>query len=267
MYFLIGLISFFVLPELVGGKEPASDVSCSTNGWCTSDAFDIFWAKSLVAPNCDAAALWSHIINFCFCPIIAFLSTFSPFWQRGDKHHAGQDSVLLVGTCFFAISVNTMVKIIAKRQRPCFFYGVQAGSEAADKPNEEYLSFFSGDATIACAFASTGLCLAKIRQRKYASTEHAYALRIPIGEYLHSLFKTHSTSIGISPLAYLGWFVALVGSFMRIAAYMHWMTDVMVGILWGGMTGYLPLFVFQLSAHAETLQAGVSDMNSAVSSI
>jgi len=128
-FFILGLVSFLLLPELVGGPVPASETSCDTNGWCKSDGFDMFWAQALVAPNYDKAALWSHIINFGFCAAIAFLSTLSPFWSHGKKIHAGQDSLLLVSVCLFAVGFNSMVKIIAKRQRPCFYYGAQAGSE------------------------------------------------------------------------------------------------------------------------------------------
>jgi len=126
-----GVAAFFLLPGLVGGPVPASETSCGTNGWCKSDAFDIFWAQALLAPNYKKAAFWSHVINFFICAAIAFLSTLCPLWSRryGDKSHAGQDSILLVGVSLFAMGFNGMVKILAKRQRPCFYYGAQAGSE------------------------------------------------------------------------------------------------------------------------------------------
>jgi len=119
---------------------------------------------------------------------------------------------------------------------------------AANAPNEEYLSFFSGDATIACTLASCAICLAKIRLRDYTSADHAYAISLPLG----------ITTLGMSPYAYIAWTFALIGSFMRIAAYMHWFTDVMVGILFGWMCGYLPLFAFQSKAAADAdLEVGL----------
>jgi len=53
---------------------------------------------------------------------------------------------------------------------------------------------------------------------------------------------------------------------MRVAAYMHWVTDVLVGIIFGWICGYLPLLVFRESREDELEEGLLSDPDHNISS-
>jgi hypothetical protein len=149
--------------------------------------------------------------------------------------HAAQDAVLVLDTALVALGINSLAKIGARRQRPCFHYGLQNESEVgllsqAGQAHEEFLSFFSGDATIAFVTYSAGVCLAHLRGRSYASSSHPLAVK------------------GVSPLAVVGGFFAWLGALLRVVAFMHWMTDVLMGVLVGSICGCLPLLLFSSTA-------------------
>jgi membrane-associated phospholipid phosphatase len=109
-----------------------------------------------------------------------------------------------------------MAKIGAQRQRPCFYYGLENLTEVYDNPSEQFVSFYSGDATIAFSTFGTGILLAIARNRFYV--------------------KIYSN---------LGFILAFTGAFLRIVAFMHWTTDVLTGIVTGFLIGFgVPYLIF-----------------------
>jgi len=123
-----------------------------------------------------------------------------------------------------------MAKYGAMRQRPCFHYGKQNYTELSlgyfAESKEEFVSFFSGDATIAFVTFASGLVLAKLRGRSYARASP---------EVLKGI---------ISPMALIGGSIATLGACLRLVSFMHWATDVLTGIFVGSLCGFLPYFLF-----------------------
>ena len=86
-------------------------------------------------------------------------------------------------------------------------------------PDEEFISFFSGDTTWAWTLAASGTTLA----------------------YLHGYRHARWVAIGTGTLAF-------VGSFLRMSADMHWFTDVLAGTAVGiGVGAGLPLALHRRS--------------------
>jgi membrane-associated phospholipid phosphatase len=231
---------FFVFSVIVmialGSQDalPASEITCDTNGRCATNGFDVALTKILASSSPKAAGYISHGFTFGLSPILAFGSALSPLCTKDGQRfsHALQDSVVIVSSALTALGITTASKSGVKRQRPCFHYGKQGETEAANFPNEEWLSFFSGDATIAFVAFTSGLNLAKLRGRSYASAAHTSAVAI---------FKYWK----FSRMALAGGVFASLGALLRIVGYMHWTTDVLTGVLVGSACGWAgPLLLF-----------------------
>jgi membrane-associated phospholipid phosphatase len=98
-----------------------------------------------------------------------------------------------------------------------------AATEYSDKPDEENQSFFSGDTSLAFAAVSSATTLAYLRGYKMAP----YVLA-------------------------LGGVIGLGTAWLRVAADMHWASDVLTGAAVGTAVGFgLPYFV-----HARRAVAG-----------
>ena len=117
-------------------------------------------------------------------------------------------------------------------RRPCFHYGRQSETEAAEHPGQQWVSFYSGDATVAAASYGVGVGLAILRRRPHTR-----------------VYK------------WVGGAVAAVGSLLRVVAYMHWATDVLVGVAVGFALGFGPplLLARMQPAPTATTQAGRKD--------
>jgi hypothetical protein len=229
-FFMMGLLIFVVVPEFAE-EMPADEIQCSTNAWCATNGFDVFFTKLLVAPDPRAADYASHAFTFGVSPILAFSSALYPLcFQRAhpDKGKvAGQDSLLVLGSALVALGINSWAKRQFKRQRPCFYYGDEGETEASTMPNEQFVSFFSGDTTIGVVTCVVGLVLATLRQRNYA------AVSVRGEEGVKGLFAAASI------------LSAFLGSILRVVGYMHWMTDVITGVLCGVVCGALPYLLFK----------------------
>ncbi len=133
--------------------------------------------------------------------------------KRGG--YAVADTVIIIDTFLISTGLNSIAKVGARRQRPAFHHGRADLTEADNAPHEEFVSFYSGDTTWAWTLAASGTTLAYLR-----GYEHA-----------------HWVALGTGSLA-------LVGSFLRMAADMHWFTDVLVGASVGTVVGAgLPLLL------------------------
>jgi hypothetical protein len=215
-------------------------------GWCQPNAVDVALTRALIAPNPASAGSASNTFAFVLTPMVSFVSALSPIFSRGFKElgwpqdinkngiaHAGQDTIIIIGAALTSLGINNVVKTRSWRPRPCFYYGDEDATEAADAPEEEFLSFFSGASTFAFVTYHTGLTLAKIRRRTYASNAHdcSCICAVSVG--------------GLSPMAFYGGLFAVLGSLLRVVAYMHWFSDVLVGALFGSLLGCgLPLLLF-----------------------
>ena len=219
--FCVGVLLMF-LADLAFPDQPAASTITCADAWCATDGFDTALTSALAHGDFKAAAMVSHVLNFGVSPLIAVSSIVFFRSMPGSQQQLGsssavrrrqvlQDLVILLACVLGAIGLNAFAKTAARRQRPCFHYGRQNETEAEGHPKEQWVSFYSGDATFAAASYGAGLALAVVRRRN-----------------------------DIRALAWLGGAVALTGSLLRVVAFMHWMTDVLVGDVAGFLLGFGP---------------------------
>ena len=225
------ILFFAIVP---GWTKPTS-VSCQTNAWCQVNDFDVEITKLLVGSHSRVAGYVSHIFTFVLSPVLAMYSALLPMCAKPHprhvliRAHAGQDFLILLSSILLSLALCEIVKNTFLRQRPCFYYHDQAQTEVGTGHlNEEYKSFFSGDATAAFVSFTSGLTLAKLRGRAYAKTSQTFCKGC------------------VSPMAAAGGVIASLGALLRVVGYMHWTTDAVTGSLFGSFCGIsLPLLLFR----------------------
>jgi membrane-associated phospholipid phosphatase len=211
--FLLSLLVLLVSSEVFTVNE----TSCSTGAWCATNAFDRAITERVAQTDSRDAALVSHVFSLGITVILALGSALWPLTGKEGgvpRHHAWQDVVVVLSVVTVSIAVNTAFKVSFSRQRPCFYYNATALSEFSNTPSEEFKSFYSGDTTVGCTVAGISIALATLRRRWYA--------------------QKFGFVIGCA---------ALIGSFLRIVAYVHWTTDVLTGVFLGFGFGFAPLLV------------------------
>lgn len=199
---LVGIIAAFVAFSTVTG-DPAT--SC---GWCESNAFDEAVRRLLVANDPRGAAQASHALSIGLAPLLALGGTTLPALTSARRWHAAQNAAVIVNAFLLTTAITDGVKKLADRERPGFHHGRGALLEAAHTPLERYLSFFSGDTAWAFTFAAAGYALSTRRGYRHAR-----------------------------PVAVAGLIAAAAVAALRVAADMHWATDVMTGALVGTLVG------------------------------
>jgi len=203
--FVSSVLVGFVVPDLA--TEPLEDPTCA-DAWCETNGFDVALNEALVWSNPRAAATTSHTFTIGLTPVAAFGSLVVSAVGADHGTYAIQDSVIVLDAFLVATGANSIAKISARRQRPAFHYGREDETEAADHPDEEFVSFYSGDTTWAFSIAASASTLAFLRRY-----EHAEWIAVGTGV------------------------LALTGSVLRISADMHWATDVLAGAAAGTAIG------------------------------
>ena len=166
------------------------------------------------------AGLVSHVFTIGLTPAAAFTGSILGAVQAKHGGYAASDAAIIVNAFMLSTGFNSIAKVSGKRQRPAFYYDRQHLTEAAHHPDEEFISFYSGDTTWAFTLAATGTTLAYLRGYK-----HARWVAVSTGS------------------------LAFIGSFLRMSADMHWMTDVLVGAGVGTAVGVgLPLALHRREA-------------------
>ena len=225
-------VSVFVM-ILVG--SPSSDISCTqglpNSGWCSTNGFDVAVTEALAmkSPSAKGAAMLSHVLNFAVCPVIGVGSL---SYSIRPVQHRREDIAIWFSTQLVSMSVNGVAKALSLRQRPCFHFRAYNETEFAGWPlsDQQFKSFYSGDTSMAWSFvaAAAALCSARGSSRRR-----------------YTIVATK-----------MGGIVALVGSVLRIVGFVHWATDVIVGIFFGCLLGAgLPTLLFRPRENA----AGDSD--------
>jgi membrane-associated phospholipid phosphatase len=190
--------------SLLAFAIPARD----TCGWCEANAFEDGIRDALRASNPRTAGHVSHVFAFGAAPLVAAGGALLPAIQDRALRRAGTDLWILANTLVFNTGFNEVFKRAVGRQRPAFHYGVQGETEASDNPAEENRSFFSLDTSFAFSAAACGTTLAYL---------HGYE----IAPWILGGGAAFATTAGV----------------LRIAADMHWATDVIVGALAGTAVG------------------------------
>lgn len=198
----LGIVAAFVALSVVAG-EPAT--AC---GWCEPNGFDAVARDVLRWRDPRAAALYSHVLAVLVAPVLALGAVVVPALRARRYGHAVQDFVIMVNAFLLTTALTDFSKKIADRERPGFHHGLVAATEAAAYPVERFLSFFSGDTAWACVIVAAAATLRA--QRGHPGARH---------------------------VAVAGALVGAGTAVLRVAADMHWATDVMAGAAVGTAVG------------------------------
>jgi membrane-associated phospholipid phosphatase len=198
--------------------------AAETCRWCETNGFDDAIRDALRASNPRTVGHVSHVFAFGAAPLVAAGGALLPALEDRALRRAGADLWILANTLLFNTGFNEVFKRAVGRQRPAFHYGVQDETEASGMPSEENRSFFSLDTSFAFSAAACGTTLAYL---------HGYE----IAPWILGGGATFATTAGL----------------LRIAADMHWATDVIVGAVAGTAIGVSIPLVFHRREQSPTV--------------
>ena len=211
--FLGSVFLGFLGPDLVLAPQPES-LTCA-DAWCEPPGIDRAFNRWTALSQPRAAGHVSHVFTIGFTPVVAIGGAVWGAARYGKAGYAAADTVIMLNAFMISTGINSLAKVGARRQRPAHHFDREDRTEAAEHPDEEFLSFYSGDTTWAWTLAGAGTSLAYLRGYRHARW----------------------VAIGSGTLAF-------VGSFLRMAADMHWLTDVLVGAAVGTAVGVgLPILL------------------------
>lgn len=195
LFFVFAILVFAAVPDALVDTDLSKPINCTTGAYCTTNPFDVAMTKLLVAPKplVRSVGYGSHVLTMVISPLLALGSAI--VHTSDPIIHAAQDVGITVAVALISLGINTVFKCVVRRQRPCFDDGMQSETEAAAHPNEQYVSFFSGDTTVAFVTFTVGLRLAQLRGRAYASRDAPTAINLTLGErgkHEHSRVYSHS---------------------------------------------------------------------------
>lgn len=198
----LGVSAAFAAASAAAGDPSA------TCGWCGANAFDEAIRRALVADDPLAPARWSHALSFGIAPALGLGGVVLPALASPARRHAGQNAAVVINAVVLTVGLTDAAKKLADRQRPGVHHGRAARTELAASPIEHNLSFFSGDTSIAFAVVAAGWAVAARRGYRRADA-----------------------------VAALGFAAAAGVALLRVAADMHWATDVLAGAAVGAGVG------------------------------
>lgn len=199
---LFAVVGAFVALSVAAG-DPAT--AC---GWCATNPFDVAVRDLLVTRDPIWPARLSHALSMIAAPLLALGALIVPAVRARRFRHAAQDVAILVNAFVLVTGLADGVKKLTDRQRPGVHFGRVRDIEASHAPIEHYLSFFSGDTAWAFVFGATAAALAHQRGYRHARVVAQVGAALGVGTAL-----------------------------LRVAADMHWMTDVLMGAAVGTAVG------------------------------
>jgi len=204
---------------LVAVAPGPPDSHCS---WCASDRFDESVRRLLLADNPRAAAGYSHALSTAAAPALALGALVPTALSGGNARHAVENVVIAGDAVMLTLGLTQSAKRVFDRERPAVHHGVVSRTEYAHSPAQWNQSFFSADTSLAFALASSATTLSYLRG--YAVAPYVLALGGAIGV---------GTACG------------------RIAADVHWATDVLMGAAVGTAVGVALPFALHGRSAAE----------------
>lgn len=190
----LGLIGLWVVGE-TAAKDALSPDACR---WCATNAVDRGVRVNLRWDDTALAKRLSDVTGFALTPLAAVggLVVLSPDRSATALH----DLVIVAEAAAIATDLNYLVKIAVARERPDVSDLAPADKPRTDRPAENNLSFNSGHATSAMAFAVAAGTTASLRGYRHAWA--VWATGVPL---------------------------ALATGYLRIAGDRHWASDVVTG--------------------------------------
>jgi membrane-associated phospholipid phosphatase len=176
--------------------------------WCRSNAFDEGARKALRAARPREAGMSSDIAVAGVLPLFALGVLSVPAYRAGRRVHALENVVIVATATGLSLALATCFKTAVARRRPAEHHGALARSPAAGHRRERYLSFYSSHTAATFAVASSATTVSYLR---------GYA--------------------GAPYVAVAGGLLGAGVGALRIAADMHWATDVLAGAGLGTLAG------------------------------
>lgn len=202
-------LAFSGVALLVTGPAPTS---CS---WCSSNGFDEAFRDLLRADNPRAPAGLSHAFSTAAAPALALGALVPPALMSRGGGEAVENVIIAFDAVAVTFGITHATKGAVARERPAVHHHVVAATEYSDQPNEWYQSFFSGDTSLAFSVVSSATTISFLRGYSVAP----YVLG-------------------------MGSLIGLGTAGLRIAADMHWATDVLTGAAVGTAVGFgMPYFL------------------------
>jgi membrane-associated phospholipid phosphatase len=181
--------------------------------WCSVDALDDRVRTALVWRDTNEADTISDVTGFALVPLAAFGLNALAAARDGALGRVGEDSVLIAEAGIVTVTVNQLTKMVVARERP-FVHALPADRKRLTAtPSDNDSSFMSGHASGVFALTAAAGTI---------GTMHGYRW---------------------TPLVWgVGGAASVTTAYLRIAADMHWLTDVVAGAVVGSAIGCaLPL--------------------------
>ncbi len=173
--------------------------------WCAPPALDAGVRNALVwnegARTADTVSHWLDAA----IPASSITYLLLAANGAGDVNAGLVDALIVTEATAAALLVNQVVKLLVGRQRPYAYFGNELGYSRG----EDNLSFYSGHTSLAFSVVAATVTVASMR---------GYG--------------------GAGILAGVGFTVGLGIGYLRIAADQHYLTDVLVGAVIGGLVGW-----------------------------
>jgi membrane-associated phospholipid phosphatase len=209
----------FVTGLVLSTKAPES---CR---WCEGNGFDESVRRALLAAHPREAGMVSDIAVTGVLPSFALGALLVPAYAAGRRGHAAENLVIVATATGLTLGLTVALKNVVARQRPAELHGERYRSPAADHPSERYVSFYSSHTAVAFAVASSATTVSYLRG--YAGAPYVAVFGAGIG-------------VGVGLL--------------RIAADMHWATDVLAGAGVGTLIGTaVPLLLHRRAESAVSI--------------
>ena len=194
---------------LVAGSAP------DTCHWCATNGFDDAVRNALRARDPRTAGSLSHAFSTGAAPALALAAVVPTAFMVDRPSHAWQDVVITLDATIVTFGLTNGTKRFVARSRPAVQHGVVSQTEYADKPSEWNQSFFSADTSLAFALASSATTLSYLRGYKSAPW-----------------------------ILFAGSIIGVSTALLRVAADVHYATDVLTGAAVGTGVGFaLPYFL------------------------
>jgi membrane-associated phospholipid phosphatase len=183
-----------------------SQLAPTTCHWCAPGGIDASVRNALVwNDRFRTADVLSSVIADGIVPASALGYLILSARGRGDTDAGLVDALLVVEAASVAMLLNQTVKLLVGRERPYAHYGHDVGASA----EEANLSFYGGHISFASSVVAATVTLASMR---------GYS--------------------GTGAVAAVGFALAAGVGYLRMAADQHYLSDVLVGVVVGGLTGW-----------------------------
>lgn len=183
--------------------------------WCATNAFDD-WGRGLRATGQGVlvAETFSNVFGYAGVPLLSFGALALVAGIDGAFENMGWDLLISAEATMIAVMLNQLTKFLVARPRP-YMSHPSADTASFVGKNDDFLSFFSGHATLSFALVASVATVARLRG--YSKAYLAWLIPLPF---------------------------AMATAMLRVAADKHYLTDVLVGAAVGSLVGFGSTWLF-----------------------